>query len=428
MKTQNLSYEFFTNNRRRLSELMTDDSIAIIHSNDEMPRNGDQFFPFRQNSSLFYLTGINQERTVLVLCPNHPLEKMKEILFIRKRDVNVEIWEGRKLSFDDASSISGIKTVFNLDDMNIVLRQLFNLYNIVYFLQNDSLKTAPDFPDRNLRLVNKLRSEHPALSFKKLFPLITELRIIKSDPEIDEMKQACRITNKAFFKVLDFLKPGINECEIESKITYEFMSEGARYHAYHPIIASGPGSCVLHYTNNNMVCKDGDLLLLDFGAEINNYAADCSRTIPVNGKFNDRQRKCYESVLNVFKKLCKLYVPGNSINIINEYAAKYIEDELVLLGLLNRDDILNQSPDNPLYKKYFMHGTAHFIGLDVHDVGEKDTIFKKGMILTCEPGIYIREENIGIRIENNIVIDEKPIDLMIQIPLEIDEIESLMKN
>jgi len=423
-----LDSKFFKGNRNELSELVESRSVILLNSNDEMPRNGDQFYSFRQSSDFYYLTGINQEKSILLMCPDHTDVKMREILSIRKPDKNLELWEGDKLTVDEARNISGISNIKSLFEFESVFREYLLNCNNVYYPQTEFPKIIPEFPDRNLRFIQGLKKDWPNINFRKLSPFLNKLRLIKKPCEIDTIKRSCEITHKAFQRTLKVLEPGMMEFQVEAGITYEFMMNGIKSHAYHPIIASGERAYVLHYTYNNRPCDDGDLLLMDFGSELNNYAADCSRTIPVNGRFSKRQKECYEAVLRVFKKLKALYIPGNTINIINSYANKWMEEEMIGLGLFTQFDVENQLDDSPLFRKYFMHGTAHFIGLDVHDVGDKDVKFKKGMVLTCEPGIYIRDEKIGIRIENDILIDEKPIDLMDQIPIEVEEIELLMKK
>lgn len=418
----------FVKNRKKLASLLKSNSLAIIHSNDEMPRNGDQYFAFRQSSDLYYLTGINQEKTILCIFPENNNVKYREIIFTLEPDKKMEIWNGHRYSKDEIKQISGIESVFYLNEYDVISKELINTAEYIYLLQNENIKFIPEIENRNHRLAVKLCAKYPLASFVSLTPLLIKLRLLKEPGELDLMKDACSITKDAFISVLQTTKPGMYEYQVEAEITYEFNKRGARAHAYSPIVASGKSACVLHYISNNNMCKDGDLILLDFGAEYNNYAADCSRTIPVNGKFTKRQAECYEAVLHVFKKLRKMYVPGNTINILNAEANKLLEKEMIKLGLYSQDDIDNNKTGSPLYYKYFMHGVSHFIGLDVHDVGDKNKRFEKGMVLTCEPGLYIEEENIGIRIENDIIVDEIPIDLMEDIPVEIKDIEKLMNN
>lgn len=408
---------------------MAKNSAAIFFSNDQQPRNGDQYFPFRQQSDFFYLTGIDQEKSVLIIAPDMKTKKYREMLFLIKTNEQIAIWEGHKYTKEEARNISGIPDVYWLEDYEMALREVMMITKNIYLNRNEYPKFFPDLTGRNERLGEKLKTEFPLHSYHRSAPILTKLRTIKSDIEIELIRKACEITNKGFRRILAKIKPGIWEYEIEAELDHEFKINRAAGHGYAPIIASGENACVLHYIENDKQTSVGDLLLFDFGAEYANYCADMSRTIPVNGKFSQRQRDCYNSVLRVLKKAIKLYVPGNTINIINEEVNKMMEEEMVHLGLFTREDIKNQNPESPLYKKYFMHGTAHPIGLDVHDVGDKEQPFEPGMVLTCEPGIYIREEKIGIRLENDILVtDDEPIDLMSDIPIEIEDIEKRMNT
>ena len=418
-----LTPSFFKKNRFYVSQKLDTNSIAFVNSNDELPRNGDQNHIYRQNSDLFYLTGINQEQTLLVLSPNHIDENKREILFIRPTNKHLETWEGTKLTPKEASEISGIKNVKLLSELDSILPDLMFYAQNVYLSLNENLGYSRYYNDADLRFLNNLKIKYPLHIFKRLSPIIVSKRLIKTTEEIEVLKKAIELTNKAFIRVLKFTKPDIIEYEIEAEITHEFIRNGVKNHAYQPIVASGKNACILHYTPNDKPCKNGDLILMDFGAEFNNYAADLSRTIPVNGKFSDRQKSVYQSVLNVQKKAIELMTVGKTINILNDEVGKIMQTELIKLNLLSEKEA-----ENPLaYKKYYMHGTSHFLGLDVHDVGTKDTKFEAGMVLTCEPGIYIEEENIGVRLENDILItDSKPVDLMSNIPIEISDIEKLM--
>jgi Xaa-Pro aminopeptidase len=429
MKTVKVPSEFFSKNREKLSSKLKAGSVAIFHSNDEMHRTADQDFPYRQDSDLYYLTGINQEKTVLVMVPDYPDPAFHEVLFIRRADRKLEIWEGHKLTIDEARQISGIKTIRFTDEYESTLASLMMYGENIYLNLPELNKSVPELPNRNLRFAHEIRQKFPAHQYERLAPLMRDLRTIKSAYEIDLIREACRITREAFHRVLKTIKPGMNEYQVEAEITYEFIKSGARGHAYAPIIASGINACSLHYTHNNQVCRNNDLLLMDFGAEYGNYAADCSRTIPVNGKFTRRQKELYQSVLDVFRFTCSLMKPGNTINKIHAEVCSRFSKEHVKLGLYSQDELKNESPDNPLYQQYYMHGTSHFLGLDVHDVGTKDAELKPGMILTCEPGIYIPAENTGIRIENNILITPNGnTDLMEDIPVEIKEIEEWLKG
>lgn len=417
----------FIENRKHFIDLLPEDSVAIFYSNDQQPRNGDQYFPFRQQSDFFYLTGIDQERSILMIAPDNKNKKFKEALFLIKTNEQIAIWEGHKYTKDEAKKISGIENIYWVDDFEVNLNEVISTTNNIFLNRNEYPKFFPDVEERNHRLGDKLKSRFPLHSYHRSAPLLTKLRLIKSDKEIELLRKACDITNKAFRRVLATIKPGKFEFEVQAEIEHEFTNNRANGHGYAPIIASGSNACVLHYIENDKECKDGDIVLFDFGAEYANYSADMSRTIPVNGKFTSRQKECYNAVLRVFKQAKELYVPGNTINKINDEVNKIMEREIIKLGLFTEEDVRNQDKDNPLFKKYFMHGTAHFLGLDVHDVGDKNEVFKPGMVLTCEPGLYVREENIGIRIENDILItNNSPIDLMEDIPIEVEDIEKFM--
>lgn len=418
----------FEQNRVKLNNKLQERSIAIITSNDEMPRNGDQFFPYRQNSDLFYLTGIYQEKTTLVLCPDHPNSNYREILFIIKPNKELETWQGKKLTKAEATALSGIQTILWEEELERVLNEAINLSSIIYLNVPEHIKTIPEVKTAEYRLADRISSRYPLHRKERLAPLLTNLRLIKEPEEISIIRYACQITGKAFNRVLNFTKPGVYEYEVEAEITHEFLKSGAMGHAYYPIVASGENACILHYINNRNKCIDGELLLLDFGAEYANYAADCSRTIPVNGKFTPRQRAAYDACLRVFKKARQLMVKGTSITHIQKQVCSFWEEEHIKLGLYSIEDVHRQDPQEPLYQKYYMHGVSHFLGLDVHDVGNKNVILQPGMILTCEPGIYIREEGFGIRLENDILVtQDEPIDLMQHIPIEAEEIEELMR-
>ena len=429
MRYHPISNTFFVHNRNAFIHKMEKNAVAVFYSNDQCPRNGDQYHPFRQSSDFFYLTGIEQEKSVLLLAPACPNEHLREALFILKTNETLEIWEGHKYTKEEARETSGIKNVFWLEDMEAALKEVLSYFNPVYLNSNEYIKFFPDVETREIRLGKALQAQYPLHNYHRAAPLLTQQRLIKSPEEIALIREACSITNKAFRRVLSFTKPGVWEFEIEAEISHEFTRNRAGGHGYAPIVASGKSACVLHYTENDKVCRDGDLLLMDFGAEYANYTADLSRTIPVNGKFSPRQKELYEAVLRVMKEVKKLYVPGNTINDINNKTNELMEKEMIGLGLFTEEDVKNQDAKNPLFKKYFMHGTSHFMGLDVHDVGAKHEPFRPGMVLTCEPGIYIPEENTGIRIENDILITEgEPVDLMADFPIETDEIEQLMNG
>lgn len=428
MKKVNIDKDLFIKNRNKISSKLKSNSLAIVIANDELNRSGDQHFPFRQNSDLFYLTGLEQEKCILTLCPDHPDVKLREILFTIKPNELLETWTGHKYTKEEVQQISGINTVKWIDDFDMTLRNLALSSENIYVNLNEYIKYESPVLYQDQRLVQDLKNQFPLHQYFRLAPIITSERLLKEDEEIEVLQQACDITNDAFYRVLKFVKPGVKEYEVEAEMTHEFVSKGGRGHAYQPIVGSGKNALVLHYVENSDECKDGDLLLMDFGAEYGNYAADCSRTIPVNGKFTERQKKCYEAVLRVQKEAIKMFTPGNTIDKVNKAVFKLMEKELITLGLLTQKEVDKQNPDQPLYTKYLMHGITHFIGLDVHDVGSKYESFKKGMVLTCEPGLYIKEEGIGIRIENDIMVDDTPVDLMANIPREVEEIEKIMSG
>ena len=419
MRYQKINNQLFVKNRNKLSKLMKNNSISVVFSAQEMYRNGDQDFKYRQNSDFFYLTGIEQEKSVLLI--DKTTIKTKEILFILKPDKKTEIWEGKKLRKQEASDISGIKKIVWLDKFDSSITNIIENTNNIYYQK--------DFKDDRIKSLKKLASKHKKIiKYLDIVKEITPLRLVKEPEEIELIKKAIEITRKAYIQVLKTTKPNKKEYEVEAEITYNFIKNGAGDHAYEPIVATGKNACSLHYIKNDDTIKTGDLVLMDFGAEYANYAADLSRTIPANGRFTKRQKQLYNAVLEVQKQAINLYVPGNTINLINEKVVALMEEKMIELGLFTKKDVENQNPEKPLFFKYFMHGTSHFMGLDVHDVGTKDTPFKENMVLTCEPGIYIEEEGIGIRIENDIIVAKKPIDLMADFPREIEEIEELMKN
>lgn len=392
-----------------------------------MPRNGDATFPFRQNSDIFYLSGIDQEQSILVICPDATREQHREILFLRETNETIAIWEGHKYTKEEATKTSGIKTVYWLSQFDQVMHELMIRSEYIYLNLNENIRASVEVNYRDLRFVQRMKDKYPLHKFERLGPIFDALRSIKHSVEVDLMQYACDITEKAFRRVLSFVKPGVHEYEIEAEVTHEFLRNRATGHAYTPIIASGYNSCVLHYIENSQKCKKGDILLLDFGAEYANYAADLSRTIPVSGKYSKRQKEVYEAVLRVMKFAKSMLVPGTVYLEYEKEVGKFMESELLGLKLIDKKDIKKQNPAWPAYKKYFMHGTSHFLGIDVHDVGNRDKAMVAGMVFTCEPGIYIPEENLGVRIENDILLTKSGnIDLMEKIPIEADEIESLM--
>lgn len=428
MISQNIDNSLFTGNRERFTRLLKPKSVVVLNANDEYPRSGDQFFPYRRQSDLFYLTGIDQEKTILLLAPDHPDPKMREILFVSETTERTAVWNGSKLTKDEASGISGIKNVQWLNSAELTLRELIIWSEHVYLNLYEYPKYCSDVISRDLRFAHRIMQQYPLHCYQRAAPLLTRLRMIKSAKEVELIRQAIAITDKAFRRILRYVRPGVFEFEIQAELVHEFMMNRSPVAAFAPIIASGKNACVLHYQHNNAKCRDGDLVLLDFGAEFGNYAADISRTIPVNAKFTQRQRALYELILRVQSKAIQQMIPGNNMDDYNKFVSGEMEKEMIAIGLLEAEEVRKQDPEKPLFKKYFMHGTAHHLGLDVHDVINKYEPFAPGMVFTCEPGIYIPEEGIGIRLENNILITENgPIDLSENIPLAPDEIELLMK-
>ncbi len=429
MKYEQIDKKLFVENRKLFSVKLKENTLAIFNANDIMPTNADGSMPFRQNNDLFWLSGIDQEESVLVVFPNHSDENMREILFLKETSELIAIWEGAKLTKEDAQKTSGIKTVFWLEELEGKLTELISEADAIFLNKNTHSRSTSEVQTRDDRFRLKIAEKFSSKEIKEVAPIMHELRVIKSESEIELMQTACNITEKGFRRILPFIKPGKMEYEIEAELIHEFLKNKSSGFAYQPIIGSGANSCVLHYIDNNKECKNGDILLMDFGAEYANYASDLTRTIPVNGKFTDRQKAVYTSVLHVMKEATKMLAPGTIFKDYNKEVARIMEFELIKLGLLNKHDVQKQDSKNPLYKKYFMHGTSHYLGLDVHDVGSFDSPMREGMVFTCEPGIYILEEELGIRLENDILITTNgPNDLMKDIPVEIEEIETLMSG
>ena len=428
MRYQPIDSRFYIRNRKRVVGEMAPNSVAILVSHDEYPRCGDTTHPFRQNSDLLYLCGIDQEETFLTLAPWHPNPDYREILFIKNPSPEKIVWFGHRLSRDQASGLSGIRTVMYTESFEGVLNDLMMNAEHVYLHIPEDPRIKPAFPTHEVRFAAELKRDYPLHDYRRLAPILYPLRAVKSPEELAALRQACHITRKAFERALTAIRPGRYEYEIEAELTSEMIRNGATTHSFAPIVASGPDTCILHYIKNDKQMRDGDLLLMDFGAEYANYAGDCSRTVPVNGVFTPRQRQVYEAVLTIYRETIPRFRPGMTIHKINDFVFKRMNEELVKLGLYIYEDIANQDPAAPLFKKYYMHNTSHFIGLDVHDVGQRDWVFQPGNVLSCEPGIYIAEEGIGVRIETDVVVADTPIDLLAGTPVEVDEIEELMKN
>ena len=425
MKYLHIDSQLFINNRKKFSAKLKENTLAVFNSNDIMPTNADGTMPFRQNNDLFWLSGVDQEESVLIVFPNN---KEKEIIFLKETSELIAIWEGSKLTKEEALNTSGISTVYWLSEMESIIEKLINKCDGIYVNKNIHSRSASEVETRDDRF-RKMISEKYNKEILEVAPIMHELRSIKSETEIALIQNACNITEKGVRRILPFIKPGVMEYEIEAELMHEFLRNRSAGFAYQPIIGSGRSSCVLHYIENNKECKDGDILLMDFGAEYANYASDLTRTIPVNGKFSDRQKSVYNSVLHVMKEATKMLTPGTIFKQYNKEIGNIMESELIKLGILDKHDVLKQDPEKPLFKKYFMHGTSHYLGLDVHDVGNFDWPMKEGMVFTCEPGIYILEEELGIRLENDVLVTSNgPDDLMKNIPIEAEEIEDLMNS
>ena len=429
MRYQKISAKLFARNRQRLSKQLKPKSIVVFNSNDFMPTSADGTHPFSQQTDIFYLSGIDQEETVLVICPDAPDKKQTEILFIKETNEQIATWEGQKYTKEEAQGISGIKTVHWASELNTILRPLIIQSENIYLNTNEHVRAAVTVETRDMRFVKWCRQVFPLHHYERLAPIMQDLRAVKSPQEIELIKKACGITEKAFQRLLGFVRPGVWEYEIEAEIVHEFMRNRSRGPAFESIVASGIDSCTLHYVQNDKQCKDGDLVLIDFGAEYANFASDVTRTIPVNGKFSKRQKQVYNAVLRIQKAAIKMLKPGNTLQKYQKDVVKLVEAELIRLGVLKKADVKKQSEDSPLYKKFFPHGTSHHLGLDVHDYGDVYRKLVPGMVLTCEPGIYIRDESIGVRIENDILITPKgPVDLTRAIPREAGAIEDLMNK
>ena len=427
MKYQAISKNLFEHNRTLFTAQLSTQSLAIFCSNDQMPTNADGTMPFKQNSDLFWLSGVDQEESKLIIFPECSNPKHREILFLKETSDLIAIWEGEKLSKEKAFETSGIRTVYWNTQFENVFQELMQEANTVYLNSNEHARSTSKVQTQTDRFNDWCKNNFSTLEYVKSAPIMHDLRSVKHRLEIELLQHACNITEKGFRRVLNFVKAGVMEYEIEAEYMHEFLINRSKGFAYEPIIASGRNACVLHYVDNNKVCKDGDVILMDVGAEYANYASDMTRCIPVSGKFTKRQKDVYNAVLSVMKQATSMLKPGVLLGDYHKEVGLIMQSELLGLGLIDQHDIDKQDPKKPAYRKYFMHGTSHFLGLDVHDVGHFDKPIKEGMVFTCEPGIYILEENLGIRLENDIVITkDKPFDLMANIPLEVDEIEDLM--
>ena len=428
MKYDRIDNQLYIKNRARFTALQEPKSLAVFNSNDIYPTSGDGTLAFKQHSDILHLSGVDQEESILVIFPTCSNEKHREVLFLKETNDHIAVWEGAKLSKKDAFDVSGIQTVYWLDQFPVIFKKMMAEAESIYLNTNEHLRANAEVQTREDRFIAKVKSEYPAHMVRKSAPIMHVIRAVKDQIEIDLMQRACKITEAGFRRLLSYTKPGVWEYELEAELMHEFLMNRSKGFAYTPIIASGASACVLHYIENNQECKNGDVILLDVAAEYANYSSDLTRCIPVNGRFTDRQKAVYNAVLHVKKEAEKLLIPGTFLDEYHKEVGMIMQGQLLNLGLIDKTDIKNQDPEWPAYKKYFMHGTSHYIGLDTHDVGLWNVPMEAGMIFTCEPGIYIPQEGLGIRLEDDLVVMKsgEPFNLMKDIPLELDEIETLM--
>jgi len=428
MRYTPLTAAFYSKNRADFSKAMVPQSLAVFNSNDIYPISADSTLPFEQHRDLFYLTGVDQEETILILFPDAVETKHREVLFVRETNPHIAVWEGPKLTKEQAQKLTGIETIYWVSEFEKIFFELAAQCNCFYFNKNEHYRAAVTTQTREDRFIAWAKKTYPAHQVAKSNPILQRLRAVKDPQEIQQMQRACDITEKGFRRVLSFVKPGVWEYEIEAEYAHEFIKNRSKGFAYTPIIASGNNANILHYIENNCACKAGDLLLMDVAAEFGNYSSDMTRTIPVSGRFSPRQKAIYNAVLRVKNEATKMLIPGVLWKAYHVEVGKIMTSELLGLGLLDLADVQNQTSEHPAYKKYFMHGTSHHMGLDTHDYGLILEPMKANMVLTVEPGIYIPEEGFGVRLEDDVVIQEQgaPINLMKNIPIEADEIEALM--
>ncbi len=430
MKYHQIDRDLFIKNRAKFISKMNPNSVAVFNSNDIYPVSADSTLPFAQHRDILYLSGVDQEESVLLLFPDAPYEHLKEILFLKETNEHIAIWEGEKLTKDRAFEVSGIKSVIWLHDFHKTLKEVMTYAETMYINTNEHYRAVIETETREARFINWWKATYPAHKVEKSNPILQRIRSIKESEEIDLIQKACDITEKGYRRVLNFVKPNVMEYEIEAEFAHEFLRNRSKGFAYTPIIASGNNANVLHYIENNQQCKDGDLILLDVGSEYANYSSDMTRMVPVSGRFSDRQKEVYNAVLRVKNEATKMLVPGTFWKQYHIEVGKIMTSELLGLGLIDKADVQNENPDWPAYKKYFMHGTTHHMGLDTHDYGLLHEPMQANMVFTVEPGIYIPAEGFGIRIEDDMVIQEKgaAFNLMRNIPIEVDEIESIMNS
>lgn len=427
MKYAPIGQDLFIRNREKLSNRLKPKSVAIFNSNDIMPTNGDGTMPFRQNSNLLYLSGIDQEESILLIAPDFPDPRYREVLFLKETSEMIAIWEGHKYTKEEATETSGIETILWNDQFERILSTVLAESDHIYLDTNEHIRSGSEVQTRNDRFIIRCKNEYPMHQYERLAPIIYDLRAVKEHRETELLQEACKITGKGFRRVLEFIKPGVWEFEVEAEYIHEFKMNRSRGFSFDPIIAGGANSCVLHYIDNDQQLKDGDIVLMDVGAEYANYFGDMTRVVPVNGRFSERQKAVYNAVLRVKSAATQMLTPGNTLPEYHQEVGKIMESELLNLSLIDKTDIKNQSKEWPAYKKYFMHGTSHHLGLDVHDVGSIYKTFESGMVFTVEPGIYIPDESIGIRLEDDVIITENGhINMMSDVPLDPDEIEDLM--
>lgn len=423
-----LPASFYSENRRLLADKMVSGSIAVLYSNDILPTNADGSMHFRQNNDLLYLSGIDQEETFLIIFPDSNEDKHREVLFIKETNEVVRTWEGYKYTKEQARAISGVQTIYWSHEFATVLYKLVVESSSLYLNSNEHFRASIATETQEVREGKKLMAQFPFHPVNRLAPILQSLRYVKRNIEVDMIRKAVSITKNALLRILKTIKPGILEYQLEAELAHEMISQGCRSHfGYHPIFASGANSCILHYNDNNQPMKDGDIILMDFGVEYGNYQSDLTRVAPVNGRFTARQKEIYDAVLDIQRQATAKLVVGNNLIDYQSEMEAITEEKLISIGLLDADSVANQDPGRPLYKKYFMHGVSHSLGMDVHDVGSRFQSFEPGMVFTVEPGIYAAELGIGIRLENNILITESgPVNLMEGFPLTTDEIEAAM--
>ena len=429
MKHLPLNPSIFINNRKRFTERMAKNAIAIFNSNDEMPANGDSLYPFQQNSDLFWLTGILQEDTMMILYPDNPDPKFREVLVLVRPNELKEKWDGKRLRGDEAKKMSGVETVAWLDSLPGLLQPWMHYADAIYINTNENDRKSTDIVTREYRFAEELKLKYPAHKFERSAKILRELRGVKTAEEIEVVQKAIDITQNAFERVLKFIRPGVMEYEIEAEVVHSFLSQRSSGEAYDSIIASGDRARTLHYVTNNQECKDGELVLMDFGARYGNYCADLTRTVPVNGKFTKRQAEVYNACLHLHDFAKSLLKPGISVVDYTDKVGEEATKTFLRIGILGENDVKNEDKENRAYRKYLYHGISHHLGIDVHDLGTRTAPLQPGMLLTVEPGIYIEQEQMGIRIENNVWITETGNkDLMANIPITIEQIEALMKK